>query len=311
MSSPRLSPILTAGLEVMEHAMEHLQIGTEKNMKFAVLHADNAVELILKELVRFKRLRLINAKGQSISYYECVDELLIKGVSIPELPDIDLLHTERNSIYHLGSQPDKKKAEWLVYDVALNFVKRVCRDELNYIIGTFSEKFKLSQDVKQEIELTRSTIVNKYLKDTISALNSNMFETAVLLSYIGIEAMIREYISVKIPHHREFIKTVENQFSKKLQARFLVLRNIRNRVAHGGLEATKQDAKFALNVFREAIDEIGLPLELKCKTCGVQFNSGIVMSRKTFETSILKANKHKCPKGHIHSYDKEDYIVKL
>jgi hypothetical protein len=75
--------------------------------------------------------------------------------------------------------------------------------------------------------------------------------------------------------------------------------------------ADQKSAKFALEVFRGVIDEIGLPLELKCKTCQVRFNSGIVMSRRTFETTVLKANKYICPNGHVNSYNKEDYIANL
>lgn len=127
--SPRVSPILRSSLEVMEHAIEHLINETDRDAKLAVLHADNAVELILKELVRFKRMRLIDRRGISISYYDCIDKLLEEGISIPELPDIDLLHTERNSIYHLGTQPDQEKSAWLIYDVGLKFLRRVCESE--------------------------------------------------------------------------------------------------------------------------------------------------------------------------------------
>lgn len=51
-------------------------------------------------------------------------------------------------------------------------------------------------------------------------------------------------------------------------------------------------------------------LQVKCKTCGVWFSSGIAMSKRAFETSVLRANVHQCPKGHKHAYDKEDYRFK-
>jgi hypothetical protein len=86
---------------------------------------------------------------------------------------------------------------------------------------------------------------------------------------------------------------------------------MRNLVAHGMARASEKEAKFALEVFKDVIDEIGLPLELTCKTCGIHFNSGIIMGRKLYKTATLIANKHKCPKGHVNSYNKEDYIAKL
>jgi hypothetical protein len=53
-------------------------------------------------------------------------------------------------------------------------------------------------------------------------------------------------------------------------------------------------------------------LYLKCKekNCGVEFPSGIVMDRKSFETTILAGNYHTCPKGHTHQYNKKDYFFK-
>ena len=76
--SQRVSPILISSLEVMEHAIEHLNNGTDRDLKLSVLHADNAVELILKELARTKRIRVIDKKGHSISYYNCIDKLVKK-----------------------------------------------------------------------------------------------------------------------------------------------------------------------------------------------------------------------------------------
>lgn len=245
----------------MEHAIEHLTMRTDRDTRFAVLHADNAVELVLKEIVRFKGIRLIDKKGRPISYYNCVDELLESGASIPELPDIDLLHTERNSIYHLGSQPDQKKGEWLVYDVALNFIRRICKDELGCDITRFSNAFKLSPEVKQEVELTRSGIVNKYLVDSVAALNSKMYEATVILAFSGIEALFRESVSREIRSQHDMLRTMreENIVSASLFKDLEVLRRIRNQAVHGVSKSSAEEAKFALKVFQRAIGEIGLP----------------------------------------------------
>lgn len=312
MSKPRLSPLLQSSLEMMLHAIEHLKKGTERDMGFAVLHADNSIELLLKELARSKGIRVMDTRGYSLEYYKCVDKLIEVGLKIPELPDIDLLHTERNNIYHLGNKPDKGKAEWLVYDVALGLVQRMCKDELNYGIDAFSKEFRLSEETMQDIELTRNQMVNQYLNDASVALNAGLFEGTIIMSYVGIEALLREYVSTKSMGFR-MIETVREKkvFPQKLFNKFETLRRIRNVVAHGMGRTDENEAKFALEVFKEVIDEIGLPLDVKCKTCEMKFNSGIVMSRKAFKTAILKANKHQCPKGHVHSYDKEDYIAKL
>jgi hypothetical protein len=51
-------------------------------------------------------------------------------------------------------------------------------------------------------------------------------------------------------------------------------------------------------------------LYVKCKTCGVEFASGMSFDKRSLETAILKANYHRCPKGHTHQYDKKDYYFK-
>ena len=308
----RISPILKSSLEVMEHAIEHLNNGTEKDAKFAVLHADNSAELILKELVRFKRMRLIDKKGLAIRYYDCIDKLLDRGISIPELPDIDLLHTERNSIYHLGTQPNQEKAEWLVYDVGLSFLRRISKDEMGYDINNYSSLFKLTPEVEQEIALTRSEMINKYLVDIVACLNSNLYESAVLFSYVGIEVVFRESIKENVRSHRDMLNILreEKLISNTLFKDFNWLRNVRNQVAHGQYQTNEEEANFAFNIFKRVLEEIGLPLELKCKICGVQFKSGLTMSKKSFKTTLLKDNYHTCPKGHTNSYDKNDYIIK-
>ena len=317
MKGQRLSPLLLSSLEMMEHAIEHLQDGTTKSMGFAVLHADNSVELILKELVRSKGVRLITKKGYSMDYYECIEKLTEKGITMPELSSVDLLHTERNNVYHLGNKPDKDKAEWLVYDVGLNFLRRICMDELGFDISSYSKAFRISEELRQDIELTRSGMVNNYLVQANEAFKSEIFASTVILSYVGIEILMREHIFSKVKeppaHTRAMIEEIKerNILSPKSFVNLERLRYVRNRVAHGMEQANKEEAKFALDVFKEVIDEIGIPLEVKCKTCGALFSSGIVINRKAFGIAVLKENKHKCPNGHIRSYDKEDYIHEL
>ncbi len=43
------SPMLKHAIESFEHGLEHFLDGTEKSRKFALLHIDHAIELLLKE----------------------------------------------------------------------------------------------------------------------------------------------------------------------------------------------------------------------------------------------------------------------
>src|SRR5438034_830484 len=50
---PALSPLVRSAFEVLEHGLWHyLRSDTTTDMKFALLHIDQAIELLLKERVR-------------------------------------------------------------------------------------------------------------------------------------------------------------------------------------------------------------------------------------------------------------------
>jgi uncharacterized protein YutE (UPF0331/DUF86 family) len=252
------SPILTSGLELLEHGIKHLRQGSNQDLKFAVMHADNCVELVLKEIARYKGIRIIDKRGQSIGYYDCIDKLQSKGVSIPELPDIDLLHTERNSIYHLGSQPDKKRAEWLVFGVALIFAKRICHDVLGYDIAAFSNAFDHVTLMNEEIIAERKAIVEKYLSEAVWAYDNRMYKECVISSYSGIEAYLGNAIPIDVRSNPDMMrKLVEDDLiTQETLDDFKRLRSIRNLVVHGASDSTKEEAEFALGTFKTILYDI-------------------------------------------------------
>ena len=51
-------------------------------------------------------------------------------------------------------------------------------------------------------------------------------------------------------------------------------------------------------------------LYLTCKTCNTEFASGISVDEKSFETMVFSGNRHICPKGHTHAYDKNNYYFR-
>lgn len=252
------SPLLNSGLELLDHGIKHLRQGSNQDLKFAVMHADNCVELVLKEIARYKGIRIIDKKGQSIGYYDCVNELQNLGVPIPELPDIDLLHTERNSIYHLGSQPDKKRAEWLVFGVALGFAKRICKDILGCDISTFSRAFNNVALIGDEIVAERKTIVEKYLSEAVWANDHGMYNVCVISSYSGIEAYLGNAIPIDIRSNLGMMqKLVEDELiSQETLDDFMKLREIRNAVVHGASSSTEKESEFALRIFKTILYDI-------------------------------------------------------
>ena len=129
---PRSSPLLRSALEVLEHGLWHLsRSDTAVDMKFAILHTDQAVELLMKECVRARGKSIYKNPKETITIwgaYEILEKEL--QISIPEKPDLELLHEERNSIQHKYANPSSEDA---VFHVAngLKFIKRFLHDELS------------------------------------------------------------------------------------------------------------------------------------------------------------------------------------
>jgi hypothetical protein len=127
----KLSPLLRSAFEVLEHGLFHfLRSDSTTDMKFALLHVDQAVELLLKERVRSAGKSIYRNPKETITIwgaYEILEKDL--GCNIPEKADLELLHEERNNIQHKYANPSPEDAAFHV-DRAMKFVRRFLKDEL-------------------------------------------------------------------------------------------------------------------------------------------------------------------------------------
>ncbi len=130
-AGPSLSPLLRSAFEVLEHGLWHfLRSNTSTDMKFALLHVDQAIELMLKERVRRGGQSIYKNPKETISIwgaYEILDGKL--NCKIPEKPDLELLHEERNSIQHKYANPSPEDAAFHVEN-AVKFIERFAKEEL-------------------------------------------------------------------------------------------------------------------------------------------------------------------------------------
>jgi hypothetical protein len=126
-----LSPLLRSAFEVLEHGLWHfLRSTTTTDMKFALLHVDQAVELLLKERVRRGGHSIYKNPKETISIWGAYDILDTKlSCSIPEKPDLELLHEERNNIQHKYANPSPEDAAFHIEN-AVKFLSRFAKAEL-------------------------------------------------------------------------------------------------------------------------------------------------------------------------------------
>ncbi len=142
----RISPLLRSAFESLEHGLWHfLRSDTTLDMKFAILHIDQAIELLLKECVRNGGKSIYKNPKETISIwqaYKILEEEL--DLNIPEKTNLELLHEERNNIQHKYSHPSAEDAAFYV-EQAMIFITRFTSEELNVDIGDYISSEYLEQ----------------------------------------------------------------------------------------------------------------------------------------------------------------------
>ena len=145
-SRASLSPLLRSALEVLEHSLWHFfRSETTTDMKFAIMHLDQSVELLLKEKIRKSGKSIYKNPKETINTiksYEILEQEL--SVTIPEKNNLELLHEERNNIQHKYSNPTAEDASFY-FEHCFPFVKRFCQDELGVDIEQHLPKEYMEQ----------------------------------------------------------------------------------------------------------------------------------------------------------------------
>jgi hypothetical protein len=143
--TPMLSPLTRSAFEILDHGLYHFfRSNTAKDMKFAMMHVDQAIELFLKERVRAGGKSIYKNPKETISIYGAYDILATLSVSIPERPDLELLHEERNSIQHKFLNPSSDDATFHIQK-AFSFIRRFVKDELKLDIKDYVPSEYLDQ----------------------------------------------------------------------------------------------------------------------------------------------------------------------
>jgi hypothetical protein len=145
-SGAKISPLLRSAFEVLNHGLWHFfRSDTSTDMKFALLHVDQAVELVLKECVRAAGKSIYKNPKETITIYGAYEILGALGVAIPERPNLELLHEERNSIQHKYLNPSADDAAFHIEN-AMKFLQRFLCDQLKidpkeYVSAEYLDQF--------------------------------------------------------------------------------------------------------------------------------------------------------------------------
>lgn len=160
------SPILKSAIESLEHGLDHSTKKTPKDWRFAILHVDQAVELILKEKLVLMGKSIYKGK-KSLNLHETFNELKKQGIIIPEKPIIEEAHNIRNRTQHRGHTFIKEIITYYIEE-EYKFVKKFLKTEMNIDISQIIEL-----ETKPSFERYESYSLNKQIKLANNQINNN------------------------------------------------------------------------------------------------------------------------------------------
>lgn len=191
-----LSPLLKFSLEALEEAVRQYAQITEKGRKFSILHCDQSIEFILKEKLRSLGVSIFLRNGRTVDFHDALNTLVNKGVKIPELADLELIHEQRNVIQHKGGVVSENEAEFYVKK-GFDFIKRFLKEESNLELENYLEK-------KYYDILEQSQRPDKLLEGMIEREESKNIISLVLLHYRDLEILTRRAL-MKMGRDDEFL----------------------------------------------------------------------------------------------------------
>lgn len=121
MSSNFLLPIARHARELLEHASEHLRGNVERDLIFALIHADNSVEIMLREYLRFKK-RKSWKDLENKNFHQLLNDCRELGTIENNRNQFIAFHDIRNALYHTGTfAPRKQDVQAVIYYSKLLF----------------------------------------------------------------------------------------------------------------------------------------------------------------------------------------------
>lgn len=257
-----LPPIVTHALEALEHGIEHYQKGGDKDRKFAFIHIDNAVELLLKEKVRLMKESIYRKNGKTIGIWEAYSILEENGIDIPHKSDLEIIHHTRNTIQHEGVTPDKSKTEVYLGEV-FPFFEEFSKQELDIDVekclspATMAIIRRVPETLLEDVPTTAPDLLRDAEMHIPTNPRHSIVTASTALELVTRELASRENVAAG-SNHRPLAYTFKNLREKGLldsqdvDAAKRVF-DMRNKVIHTGYQPSKDEAVSALELSKKIV----------------------------------------------------------
>ena len=253
-----LSPMLRHALESFEHGVFHYLDGTETSRKFALLHVDHAIELVLKEKVAQTGQSIFKKDGKTIGVHEAYSALAGKGVSIPEKPRLEDLHDFRNIVQHKGLTPDEHTTEFYVTEV-YRFMKRFLDEEMGMALGSFLPRpYVMTMEGVEPERVALSEDVARRLDEAERLFSYAAYESAIISAFVALEIAIRGKAEDRTTPLNRLVETMvkSGELDRVTWRKLRAITDLRNRAAHTGDRVSAEQARETLSFARELAEVI-------------------------------------------------------
>ncbi len=271
------SPLFVSALELIAHATELFAQNSPKKHKFIILHLANAIELILKDCMIDQGISIYEQRtNRTVGIWDCISKLKDRGIGISELPIIELLIDDRNTIQHRFGQPSAESVVYYVEQV-VDFFGRFLNDHYSVSLAEALEPH-LSTEHLGLLGLVKGDY--EYL-DRLERISP---EASVVQAFNIIQHEVDKIVETKVSGYKIFQHRNQNLHAllKELQeknylpadimSRFDMLRETRNYAAHSAdVDTSNLDWRSVLGTAKEIISALR-----KARVDGYEFLAGQV-----------------------------------
>jgi uncharacterized protein YutE (UPF0331/DUF86 family) len=246
-------------MELLGHSFSHFNASKELDRKLVILHLANAVELILKDLVLDSGESIYKGSKETITIHGCFKTLGEKNIRIPYLNKLELLIDERNALQHRFGSPNELTTIFYM-NIAQDFFREILAKHYNQqydeILTQFADEkelvaFRMREPTDDtELENLKKLANVHSLGALLSAMTYLENLTLDFAETIGIEEDLRRRSSWHVISPR-FLERFGIEFPSNLVEKLDETRRLRNLVAHGRKEPSKNDVASAI----EAVEE--------------------------------------------------------
>lgn len=253
------SPLFQSAMELFGHSFTHFNSNEELDRKLVVLHLANAVELILKDLVLDLGKSIYKGPKETITIHGCIKTLSDNDLDVPFLNKIELLIDERNALQHRFGSPNELTAIFYM-NIVQEFFVEVLKNHYDLIydevITQFVNEKELTLYQMREPGDDKELENLKQLSNVhpLGALLSAMTYLEKITMDFGNSIGLGEELRRRPPWHmlssrflEKFGVIVPDKLSRELDE----TRRLRNLVAHGRNEPTRDDVAKAIDLIEE------------------------------------------------------------